>query len=118
MVGRAAISNPWALARIWAAVSCRKTPPEPTLDERVEVALEHLRLMIQHEADASSWGAALDSPTYPQAELWACRHLRGQIPMYIKGAHGAAQLRDKLTKCNAYAEVEDLLREFALASLI
>lgn len=112
MVGRAAISNPWALARICAAVSCRQLPQEPTLGERVEVALEHLRLMIRHEADAPSWEEALASPTYAQAEIWACRHLRGQIPMYIKGAHGAAQLRDKLTKCSAYSEVEDLLLEF------
>ena len=49
MVGRAAISNPWALARIRAGMTGETTPPEPTLHDRVETALEHIRLMIQFE---------------------------------------------------------------------
>jgi nifR3 family TIM-barrel protein len=116
MVGRAAISNPWALAKICALAAHRSPPREPNLEERVAVALEHLRLMIQHDADCDSWDSALASPNYGQAELWACRHLRGQIPLYIKGYFGAAQLRDKLTKCSTYLEVENLLCGFAAES--
>jgi tRNA-dihydrouridine synthase B len=113
MVGRAAISNPWVLAGITAAVKGLAIPVEPTLSERVETALEHLRLMIAYDADVSTWEEAIASEKYGQAELWACRHLRGQLPLYIKGVMGAAQLRDKITKCSAYAEVEGLLKEFA-----
>jgi len=117
MVGRAAISNPWALARICDSVSGRPIKGEPTLSDRVDVALEHLRVMIQEESECDTWDEALASHNYAQAELWACRHLRGQIPIYIKGAHGAAQLRDRLTKCSAYVEVESLLVEFVKSSL-
>lgn len=113
MVGRAAISNPWALRRISAAVSGRKIPEDPTLDERIATALEHLRLMIAFECEAGSWEEARLSPNYAQAELWASRHLRGQVPMYIKGYSGAAAARERLTRCSSYAEVEDVLCEFA-----
>lgn len=104
MVGRASISNPWALAKISAWMRGDAPPPEPTLAERIEVALEHLRLMVDYETKSEEGGA--------DPELRACRALRGQIPMYIKGFHGAAPLRDRLTRCSSVAEFEELLRGF------
>lgn len=115
MVGRAAISNPWALARIVAAVAGRSVPPPPTLSERIEVALEHVRLMIRNEAECPTWEAARRRPEYPDAELRAVRALRGQLPMYIKGEHGAAQARARLTACSTYEEVRAELEWFAEA---
>ncbi len=102
MVGRAAISNPWALGRIRAGLMHQELAAEPALGERIEVALEHLQLMIEAEA--------LNDPK--DAEIRACRALRGQIPMYIKGAYGASQLRNRLTACSTYVEYEELLLGF------
>jgi hypothetical protein len=34
------------------------------------------------------------------------------MPLYIKGTPGAAQIRDRITRCNTYAEYEDVLRGF------
>jgi tRNA-dihydrouridine synthase B len=115
MVGRAAISNPWVLARIRAAMTGDEEPPEPTLGERIAVALEHLRLMIAIEADTHSYEEALllSQDRLKDAELRASRHLRGQIPMYVKGEPGAAQVRERLTKCSSLAEYEDVLEGFA-----
>ncbi len=103
MVGRSAISNPWALRDIQRG--CAGLPPgsPPTLAERIEVALEHLRLMIEFESEDAG---------PEQGELRACRALRGQIPMYIKGEVGAPQLRDRLTRCSSFDEYETILREF------
>lgn len=112
MVGRAAIANPWALARISAAMTGSEIPAEPSLDERVEVALEHARLMIAYEAKVNSVGD-ISEADYPQFEKNAIRALRGQLPMYIKGAMGAAEIRSKITACSTYAEVEDIMRGFA-----
>jgi len=114
MVGRAAISNPWQLARIVDAVRTRRLGPviEPTLQERVETALEHIRLTIMCEADADSYEEACQSPQHAAAEVRACRSLRGQIPLYIKGIYGASALRAHLTGCSTYAEYESLLRDF------
>lgn len=107
MVGRAAISNPWALQRIVAAVKRLPTPAEPTLEQRIEIALEHLRLMIEFES-APVGG----EPAPPDGELRAVRALRGQVPMYLKGAPGAAKARERLTRLSSYDEVEAELRAF------
>lgn len=114
MVGRAAISNPWALRDIVCEVRGLPIPPAPSLEERAKLALEHLRLMILDHCQASTIEEAQELPDFAQKELASCRHMRGQLPMYMKGAPGAAQLRERLTKCNSYAEVEDQLGAFLL----
>ena len=103
MVGRAAISNPWALRDVRLGAAGLPPGPVPTLDERIETALEHLRLMIEFESDG------IDPA---EGELRACRALRGQIPMYVKGEVGAPQIRDRLTRCSSYAEFESILRQY------
>ena len=116
MVGRAAISNPWVLRDI--QLGLRGLPPgqPPTLDERIAVALDHLRLMVANEAEADSYEEALESEGFKEAEHRACRALRGQIPLYIKGEPGASVLRDRLTRCSTIGEYEALLLEFQTAA--
>lgn len=112
MVGRAAIGNPWALAGIRAALLNEPAPTEPSIQERIDTALEHLRLHIAFEADTDTFSEALASPNYAQAEMHACRHLRGQLPLYIKHLPGAAQVRKAMTTCSTYNEYRDLLLGF------
>jgi len=114
MVGRAAISNPWALSSIVSAISQTARRPDPNLEERIEVALEHLRLAIAYYAGVETYEDALQLPDkeLQNAEVVAVRSLRGQIPMYIKGEIGAAQAREKLTRCSTYEEMRDELRRF------
>jgi tRNA-dihydrouridine synthase B len=120
MVGRAAISNPWALRAICQAFRGEPVSEAPTLEERIAVALEHLRLMVECEREAAGTCTPLPPSSSriasgggeDDAEIWAVRHLRGQTPMYIKGEPGAAQVRDRLTKANSVAEVEGILCEF------
>ncbi len=106
MVGRAAISNPWALQRIVAAFTGAAPVPEPGLGARIETALEHLRLMVRFMEEESEEASPRD------CEIWAVRHLRGQVPMYIKGEPGAAQIRERLTKADSVAQVEAILDGF------
>ncbi|RYG24544.1 hypothetical protein EON82_10370 [bacterium] len=113
MVGRAAISNPWRLKAIREAIQAYEAgqpyeeDPEIVvpLGERIRTALDHIRMTVEQETESDPNGA----------ELRACRSLRGQIPLYIKGEFGASQLREKLTRCSTYAEYEALLDEFAAA---
>lgn len=112
MVGRAAISNPWSLARIRAGMCGEPIPSDPTLEERVAVALDHIRMMVACEADAGSYDEAIESSGFADAQLRACRALRGQIPLYIKGVPGASQIRDRLTRCSTVSEFQDLLEGF------
>jgi len=103
MVGRAAISNPWALSRISASLQGLPEPEPPTLQDRVDIALEHLGRMVEYETEADPSG---------DPELRACRALRGQIPLYIKGAPGASAVRDQLTRCSKVAEFQGILQAF------
>ncbi len=111
MVGRAAISNPWRLRAIrqgidahFAGVPFEENPEIVVpLGERVRTALDHIRMTIERETESDPVGA----------EARACRSLRGQIPLYIKGEPGASQLRDKLTRCSTLSEYEELLDGFA-----
>ena len=102
MVGRAAISNPWKLRQIVDEIAGRPISEEPSLHERIETALLHLRRHIANELkDDDSRG-----------ETPAIRSLRGQIPIYIKSVPGAAQLRNEIVRAETYAEIESRLREF------
>lgn len=102
MVGRAAISNPWRLRQIVDAVAGRPISAEPTLHERIDMALLHLRRHIDNEMrDDDSRG-----------ETPAIRSLRGQIPIYIKGVPGAAVIRNEIVRAETYAEIESRLRQF------
>ena len=113
MVGRAAISNPWALARIKAAMVGEPIPSEPTLDERIAVAMEHVKKMVACEADSSTYEQALETPAIAEAQIRACRALRGQIPLYIKSVPGASKVRDRITRCSSVQEFGDVLYEFS-----
>lgn len=113
MVGRAAISNPWALRDIQRAICGLPAEPAPTIGERIRVALEHLELMVANECQVDSYAEAQEHPDHAGAELRACRALRGQIPLYIKGEPGAAQARERLTRCSTVEEYKSILDEFA-----
>lgn len=51
MIGRAAIANPWIFRDARSFLSTGQEPVPTTLDERIEVALEHLRLSIEYKGD-------------------------------------------------------------------
>lgn len=109
MVGRAAISNPWALAAIVARVRGLPEPAAPTLEERVRTALRHVRSVILYEAGEPYEEAEPDTPLDPEAERRAVRHLRGQLPLYVKGFPGAAEIRKRLSECSTFSEVRAVL---------
>lgn len=122
MVGRAAISNPWALARITAGVMGEPLPPMPTLDERIETALRHARLMLMVESESATVEEALALPEAERMphEIRAIRGLRGQLPLYVKGEYGAAAIRSQLSACDTIAQLEGVFEGYraSLASAV
>ncbi len=117
MVGRAAISSPWALAKISAAMAGLPQPPEPTMNERVRVATLHAKLQVAYECEVSTYEEALQHPHILVHEGRAIRSLRGQMPMYIKGIPGAAQIRSELYQANSVADVERILESICELAL-
>lgn len=51
MIGRAAIANPWIFRDARHYMRTGEVPPEPTLDERLSVAVEHLRNNLEYKGD-------------------------------------------------------------------
>jgi nifR3 family TIM-barrel protein len=92
MIGRAAIGNPWMLRDTAHYLRTGEVPPPPSLDERRDTAMIHLRDL------ANSLG-----------EDRAVRHLRGQIPMYVKGYRGASEARERIVRAVTIPEVEEIL---------
>lgn len=51
MIGRAAIANPWIFRDARAYMDTGVVPPEPTLEERLTVAVEHLRHNLEYKGE-------------------------------------------------------------------
>lgn len=92
MIGRAAIGNPWILREVAHYLHTRDILPAPTLDERIEAAMEHLRDLANR-----------------MGEDRAVRHLRGQIPHYVKGCAGASKARERIVRAVRIEEVREIL---------
>lgn len=116
MVGRAAISNPWSLQSIRAALMGDPAPAAPTLDARIECALRHARLMVAYECGVFDFEetVGLEPAMVQEAEIRAIRALRGQLPIYIKGAPGASQVRAKITQCNTVADLQSIFDDYRI----
>lgn len=92
MVGRRAIDHPWVFREIYALTREGKTPVLPTVDERIDICEQHLRLNC--EARGESHGVKVTR-----------RHLSG----YLSGLRGAADLRRRLNVTDSLEACLDIL---------
>jgi tRNA-dihydrouridine synthase B len=89
MIGRGAIQHPWIFCEARHFLKTGELLPEPTLAERANLCLRHVRLAIQHDGEKG-------------ALVGLRRHYAG----YFRGLRGASQLRAELA---GYRELEPLL---------
>jgi tRNA-dihydrouridine synthase B len=92
MVGRRAIEHPWVFREIRAKLERGEDLPGPTNDERIDLCKEHLIANV--EARGEPYGVRVTR-----------RHLSG----YLKGLHGAAELRRQLNVCDSLAQCLEIL---------
>lgn len=95
MVGRAAEGNPWIFKEISAYLKDGTALPPPDLDERREVALKHLGLLVEFKGEH-------------RGVLEGRKHMA----WYYKGVSGGAVLRTALNKAQKYDEMCGLINEF------
>ncbi len=93
MVGRWAIGNPWIFKRVERYLATGELLPEPTVGERVEMAIRHLHLSIQ-----------------AKGVYRGVREMRRHLGAYVKGIRGAALVRRELMTEEEPARVEEILR--------
>lgn len=89
MIGRAAIGNPWILRDTAHYLKTGTVLPPPGMEERRATALQHVCDLARI-----------------LGEDRAVRHLRGQIPQYFRGFHGASRLRDDIHSACTILDVE------------
>ncbi|NPV70963.1 MAG: tRNA dihydrouridine synthase DusB [Firmicutes bacterium] len=92
MIGRAALGNPWVFAEIASAYSGEKQPEPPAPEERISVALEHIRLAV---------GEAGETRAVPA--------MRKHIVWYTRGMKGAARARRAIMEARTADQVETAL---------
>jgi tRNA-dihydrouridine synthase B len=98
MIGRQALGNPWIFRQVAHHLQTGTHLPEPAPVERVEMALEHARMLGAQECGPD---AGPDSRMPGSA--------RGQLVHYLKGMPGAAQAREALVRINTLGEVITVL---------
>jgi tRNA-dihydrouridine synthase B len=96
MIGRAAIGNPWLVRETVGALSAYPEPAvaeEPSLADRVELALEHLRLVVLHKGEARG-----------------VREAKRHLHRYLRGLPRASRVRERIFGLESLSEAEERLR--------
>ena len=89
------MGNPWLFGRTETLLETGELLPEPSVSERVAMAIRHLRISIQ-----------------VKGVIAGVREMRGHLAAYVKGMPGAASLRQELMTQDDPAKVEEILRGF------
>lgn len=95
MIGRGAQGNPWIFKRINHYMQTGEILPEPTLDEKINTAIKHLRLAVEEHG-----------------EYIAVREMRKHVAWYLKGLKNSARVRDEVNKIESYEEVINKLNMY------
>lgn len=95
MVGRAAIDHPWVFREINHYLEHGEVLPGPTVDERIDLCLEHLQK--QKEA---------------RGEYRAVRGMRRYYNGYLRGLRHASAFRRELNLTDEYDKVVDAIEAF------
>lgn len=95
MVGRGADGNPWLFAQLAAMQRGEAVPEPPGLDERLELAAEHLEMLIAFKG-----------------ENIAVKEMRRHISAYLKGQPRAAEFRALFHKMTSRQDFLALQAEY------
>ena len=91
MIGRGALGNPWIFENVINLFEGREIR-QITVNETVDVALSHLRLMIENKGERAGIAES-----------------RKHLGWYMKGIRGAAELRNKINTAESIDELTDIL---------
>ena len=91
MIGRGALGNPWLISRTQHYLRHGVIPPEPTNEQRIEIALDHFERLLRFKG-----------------ERIGLNEMRKHAVWYIKGIRGAALLRDEIMQTKAPEEMREV----------
>jgi tRNA-dihydrouridine synthase B len=96
MIARGSFGQPWIFDQTRDLLEGRPMRPEPSVDVRFAIALEHARMANDYEPDRK--GAAIE--------------FRKHLGWYCKGLPGSAELRKKLHAVTSLGEVEGIFEDY------
>ena len=96
MIGRGSYGRPFIFEEIAAGMAGEDYTP-PTLEEKMEIMLRHIRLML----------TLSEKP-----EELAMHEARKHAAWYMNGYYGSAKFRGRCYQLSSYAEAEELAGEF------
>lgn len=95
MIGRGAEGNPWIFKRTVEYLRSGKLLSEPTYQERIEMALLHLEMLIKLKG-----------------EDIGVKEMRKHIAWYLKGMPGSSNVKSEVFKLYKVSEVQSLLYNY------
>src|SRR5690349_1606264 len=96
MIARGSFGQPWIFDQARDLLDGRPMRPDPDVETRFAVAIDHARMAADYEVDPR--GAAIE--------------FRKHLGWYVKGLPGSAELRRRLHAVEALSEVEDILGDY------
>jgi tRNA-dihydrouridine synthase len=96
MIARGSFGQPWIFDQTKDLLAGRPKRPDPSVEERFTIALEHAQMAAAYEPDRR--GAAIE--------------FRKHLGWYVKGLPGSADLRKRLHAVNSLDEVEGIFAEY------
>jgi nifR3 family TIM-barrel protein len=96
MIARGSFGQPWIFDQTRDLLEGRPMRPDPTVEERFRVALDHANMANDYEPDRR--GAAIE--------------FRKHLGWYVKGLPGSADLRKQLHAVTTLGEVEGIFEEY------
>ncbi len=94
MIGRGAEGNPWIFTQISELFECGRVTTFPSPNEKIDVALEHIRLLCDLKGEHTG-----------------IREARKHASWYVKGMRGAGALRNDIFSATSYAQMETILKK-------
>ena len=95
MIGRGAIANPWIFKQTKHYLEFGEHMPEPGIEERIRLCIEHLKLNVQYKD-----------------EECGVRTFRKHYAGYLKGLPNIAPLRSELMRYTTMAQVVERLQKY------
>ncbi|BCU53216.1 tRNA dihydrouridine synthase DusB [Staphylococcus auricularis] len=95
MIGREALGNPWMIYRTVHYLETGELIGEPTVGEKIEIALLHLRRLVELKG-----------------EKIGVMEMRKHASWYLKGIRGNGKARKALNQADTEQEMIDILHQF------
>jgi tRNA-dihydrouridine synthase B len=95
MLGRAAVDDPWIFRKAHHYMETGEHLPNPTLDERFTILLEHMKLSVEHKGER-------------KGVIEFRKHYAG----YLRALPNASKVRQELMQFVEFQPVEERLRTY------